>query len=117
MKQTALALILAGSVATLAAPVLAADTETPSVTILSSHLRTGTSPVIMLLRAEVVGMAPPLVAHWNLGNGQEWDGLDPPVQTYADGRYDVILTVTDAAGKVKRASVAIHTVARGCGGM
>lgn len=71
---------------------------------------------IVTLRAETSGLAPPLRFHWNLGNGKEWNGPEVPEQEYEVGRYDVILTVSDAARKVRKASVAIESEPHGCGG-
>jgi len=71
---------------------------------------------IVMLRAETSGLTPPLRFRWNLGNGKEWNGQEVPEQEYEVGRYDVILTVSDAAGHVRKASVAIESESHGCGG-
>ncbi len=71
--------------------------------------------MIISLRAETEGLMPPLRYHWSLGNGTEWDGVEPPTQSYAPGHYNVVLTVTDTSGQVKKASVAIDSKSHGCG--
>lgn len=91
--------------------------DAPSVRILVEDLCTGRPPKIVALRAETAGLTPPLRFLWNLGNGKEWDGPETPEQEYEVGRYDVILTVTDAAGHVGKASVAIDSESHGCGGI
>lgn len=102
--------------ATPSAPPGAMVEEAPSVRILVDDLCTERPPKIVALRAETAGLTPPLRFHWSLGNGKEWDGPEVPEQEYEVGRYDVILTVSDAAGHIRKASVAIESESRGCGG-
>jgi hypothetical protein len=52
-----------------------------------------------------------------LGDGKEWDGADVPEHAYEFGRYNVVLAVSDADGRVKKASLALNAEAKGCGGM
>lgn len=66
------------------------------------------------LRAVAVGLEPPLKYRWLLGNGKQWLGPEPWPQSYDPGRYDVLLTVTDANGRIKKASVAIDSKSMGC---
>jgi hypothetical protein len=58
-------------------------------------------------RAETRGMTPPLRFRWSFGNGEEWEGGEPPPQRYDGGRYDVILTVTDADGRARGTSLTV----------
>ena len=108
-------LFLSGCVASMPVPPGAMHERGASVSILTMQEHMGRPPLIVTLRAETVGLTPPLRLHWNLGNGREWDGPEPPAQIYGAGRYDVILTVTDAAGYVKKSSVAIDSKSYGCG--
>lgn len=85
-----------------------------SVRIVPSHGSEGTSSMVVIMRAEAVDMEPPLRFHWHLGNGREWNGPEPPPQTYIVGRYDVILTVTDAVGRVRKASMNVDAQSHGC---
>lgn len=86
----------------------------PSVGIVVSPAKAGPAPLRVTLRAEVLGLTPPLRFHWSLGDGRESDEPDPPGLVYRVGRYDVVLTVTDAEGRVKKASVTIDAQPRGC---
>ncbi len=101
----------------LSAPLASAaqSKESPTASIVVTHEPTRTPPMIVTFRAETAGLAPPLRLHWSLGNGREWEGAAPPTQFYGVGRYDVILTVTDAEGLIKKASVAIDSASHGCG--
>lgn len=85
-----------------------------SVRIVPSHDSENSSSMVVSMRAEVVDMDPPLRFHWHLGNGREWHGAEPPPQIYIVGRYDVILTVTDATGRVRRASMNVDAQSHGC---
>lgn len=96
-----------------AQPVRGADGE-ETVRIVLSGKRTGGLTMAVTLRAETLGLFHPLKFHWSLGNGQEWYGPEPPLQTYIVGRYDVILTVTDGNGKVRKASRKIDAESHGC---
>lgn len=93
----------------------AAIEEAPSARIVADAVHTGRPPRIVAFRAATTGLTPPLRFHWNLGNGKEWDRPFVPEQAYEPGRYDVVLTVSDAAGHVKKASMAIDTESHGCG--
>ncbi len=118
MKWVAfVALLLSGCTAGMLGRPGATHDTGPSVGILVEDLCTGRPPKIVALRAETAGLVPPLRFHWDLGNGKEWDGPETPEQEYEVGRYDVILTVTDAAGHVRKASVAIDSESHGCGGI
>ena len=109
MKQITLAtLLLTGGMTTGAAGAAAAMHEAaPSVSIVAEYPRTNQPPKLVAFRAEATGLMPPLRFHWNLGNGKEWEGPKPPPQSYDGGRYDVIVTVTDADGFVRNTSLAI----------
>jgi len=86
------------------------------VSIVATHEKIVTPLMSVSLRAETVGLTQPLRYHWSLGNGKEWEGMQPPPQMYVGGRYDVILTVTDAVGRVRKASVKIDAHTRSaCG--
>lgn len=84
------------------------------VEIIASYEHTKAGKLNVSFRAVTVGMESPLTYHWILGNGKQWLGPEPWPQTYEAGRYDVMLTVTDAKGRVKRASVAIDAKSMGC---
>lgn len=113
MKQIVhAALLLCGSMAIGAAAAIA---EEPSVRIVAEVVHMTRPPKIVSFRAQTVGLTPPLKFHWSLGNGKQWDRQFVPEQAYEPGRYDVVLTVSDAAGRVKRASLAIDTESHGCG--
>lgn len=86
----------------------------PSVRIVVEPGSSGVAPHRVRFRAEVEGLEPPLQFHWSLGNGRESTEQVPPPQVYGAGRYDVILSVTDAQGRVKRASVTIDSRCKGC---
>lgn len=93
----------------------AATAEKPSVSIVAEAVHTGRPPKIVTFRAQTAGLTPPLQFHWNLGNGKQWDRQFVPEQAYEPGRYDVVLTVSDAATHVLKASMAIDTESHGCG--
>ncbi|MDZ4251808.1 MAG: PKD domain-containing protein [Sulfuritalea sp.] len=117
MNRIAPSVLMAGCLAGgFWSPAVLAD-DVPSVTIGAENLCTDRSVKIVALYAKVAGLTPPVSYHWNLGNGEEWDGPEVPEQEYEVGRYDVLLTVKDGAGKVRKASVAIEAESHGCGGM
>jgi hypothetical protein len=93
----------------------AATAERPSVSIVADVVHTTRPPKIVAFRAQTSGLTDPLRFHWNLGNGKQWDKQFVPEQAYEPGRYDVILTVSDAADHVVKASMAIDTESHGCG--
>lgn len=93
----------------------AATTEKPSATIVAEAVHTTRPPRIVAFRAQTSGLTPPLQFHWNLGNGKQWDKQFVPEQFYEPGRYDVVLTVSDAVDHVVKASMAIDTESHGCG--
>jgi hypothetical protein len=70
--------------------------------------------MVIRMHAEIVGLRAPLRFHWHLGNGHEWNGPEPPPQKYIVGRYDVILTVTDSIGRVRKASMKVDAESHGC---
>lgn len=116
MKATVLAtLLLSGCAAGTAVSQAARSLDAPSVEIIATYQHTESPPVIVSLRAAAKGLVLPLEYHWNLGNGKQWSGPEPLPQAYGVGRYDVLLTVTDADGRIKRASVAIDSKSHGCG--
>jgi len=125
MKAIALAAtILSGCAMTMApAPVSRPSLHIPagnvpdsmgSVRIIPSHDPASGTVLVVRMRAEATGMLAPLKFHWYLGNGGEWNGPEPPPQTYIVGRYDVILTVTDAIGRVNKASMKVDAESHGC---
>ena len=86
-----------------------------SVRIVPAHDASSMAKAMVLrLRAETEGLRPPLKFHWYLGNGHEWNGPEPPPQTYIVGRYDVILSVTDGIGVVRKASMKVDAESQGC---
>lgn len=86
-----------------------------SVRIVPSHdASSHATAMVLRLRAQTEGLRPPLKFHWYLGNGHEWNGPEPPAQTYIIGRYDVILSVTDGIGVVRKASMKIDAESQGC---
>lgn len=94
----------------------AATEEMPSVRIVTEEVHMTRPPRLIAFRAQIAGLTPPLRFHWSLGNGKQWDKQFVPEQAYGPGRYDVVLTVGDAAGHVKSASMAIDSEAPGgCG--
>lgn len=110
-----LALLLSGCAT--ATPGLKAEqaSQNPSVDIIATYRNTASPPLIVTLRAVTEGLELPLSYDWLLGNGRRWSGPEPLPQSYEPGRYDVLLTVTDATGHVSRASVAIESKSHGCG--
>jgi hypothetical protein len=109
-------LLMSGCIsAAFGAPVALADAN-PSVEIIAESLCTFLPPKVVVLHGAASGLMPPLRFHWFLGNGKEWDGPEVPEQEYEVGRYDVVLAVSDAAGRMMKASVAIEAEAHGCGG-
>lgn len=117
MKRIALAaLLLSAGLADADGPPAAMDEAAPSVSIVAEDLCADRPLKIVALRAEAAGLTQPLRFHWSLGNGKEWDGREVPEQEYEVGRYDVVLAVSDAAGRVKKASMAIESESHGCGG-
>lgn len=89
----------------------------PSVRIIADEEPTSHPPMIVSFRAQTAGLTPPLRFHWNLGNGKEWDRPLVPQQLYEPGRYDIALTVSDAAGHVRKASIAVDSKSSGCSGI
>ncbi len=108
MKRFAfVALLLSGCMATVTVSRAVLASKHLSVSIVATHENTKSPPVKISLRAVTIGLRPPLRFHWSLGEGREWEGAEPPPQSYDGGRYDIILTVTDADGQIKKASVAV----------
>lgn len=117
MKPTVLlaGLLLSGcAVGTHLAPAERGFQEA-SVDIVVTYQHSASPPLVVSLRAVTEGLAPPLKYFWVFGNGKQWSGPEPLPQSYGVGRYDVILTVTDAKGRIKMASVAIDSKSHGCG--
>jgi hypothetical protein len=112
-----LPMFLCGCLTCLSGQAATAQQTAPSVGILSEQLCTERPPLLFALRAEVAGLTPPLRFYWDLGDGKEWDGADVPEHAYEFGRYNVVLAVSDADGRVKKASLALNAEAKGCGGM
>lgn len=83
--------------------------EHQPVSIVIMHETSGGPPMTVTFRAETKGFTPPLRFYWSFGNGSQWDGAEPPRQLYEGGSYNVILTVTDAEGRIKKASITIHS--------
>jgi hypothetical protein len=110
-------LLLSGCLAGLPVQAATAQQGAPSVGILSEQLCTERPPLVFVLRGEATGLTPPLRFHWDLGDGQQWVGPEVPEHAYEFGRYNVVLAVIDAAGRVKKASMALEAAAKGCGGM
>ena len=100
-------------------PVLAATAQQaiPTVSIQSEKLCTERPPSLFVLRADATGLTPPLSFRWDLGDGKEWNGPEVPEHAYEFGRYNVVLAVTDAGGRVRKASMALNVEAMGCGGI
>ena len=59
------------------------------------------------LKPVVNGLKEPLKFHWYFGDGQESMAMVPKPHHYESGRYDVILEVTDKAGKTFTAGIDI----------
>mgnify|MGYP001561872056 CR=1 FL=1 len=78
-----------------------------SVNVVAVHGPAGGKSTTVTFSAETREMTPPLRFHWSLGNGNEWEGPKPPPQNYGGGRYDVIVTVTDSDGLVRKASLTV----------
>lgn len=95
-------------------PLQAATAQ--SVGIQSERLCTERPPALFTLRGEAEGLTPPLRYQWDLGNGELREGPEVAEQPYEFGRYNVVLAVSDAVGRVKKASLALY-VEGGCGGM
>lgn len=116
MKAIALAaILLSGCVVDTAVLPAGRSLAEPSVDIIANYRHTATPPIIVSFQAVAAGLVAPLKYHWNFGNGKQWGGPEPLAQSYGVGRYDVILTVTDGDGRIKRASVAIDSQSHGCG--
>lgn len=107
-------LVFCGCVAVL--PVAAQDAA-PAVGIVAEKLCTQRPPSLFAMRADAVGLTPPLSFRWDLGDGTRWEGEEVPEHPYEFGRYNVVLAVSDAAGRRKTASKAIDVEAAGCGGI
>jgi len=110
-------LLLSGCLAVLPEEPAAAQQPAQSVTIQSERLCTERPPSLINLRGEATGLTPPLRFLWNLGDGTERSGPEVLEQAYEFGRYNVVLAVIDAAGRVGKASIALDVEAQGCGGM
>jgi len=93
----------------------AAIEEAPSVRIVAEVVHMTRPPKIVSFRAQTAGLTSPVRFHWNLGNGKQWDKQFVPEQAYEPGRYDVVLTVSDAVDHVMKASMVINTESHGCG--
>ena len=108
MKRAMLAtLLLTGGMTSAASASAAMHEAASSVNIVAEYPHTHQPPKLVAFRAEVTGLMPPLRFHWNLGNGKEWEGPKPPPQRYDGGRYDVVVTVTDADGHVRMTSLTL----------
>lgn len=116
MKSMSL-LLLYACLAILPARAATAQQAVPTVEIRSEQLCTERPPSLFVLRAEASGLVLPLRFAWDLGDGKAWEGQEVPEHPYEFGRYDVVLAVTDAGGKIRTASMALHVEAKGCGGM
>ncbi|MBI4753934.1 MAG: hypothetical protein HY778_00605 [Betaproteobacteria bacterium] len=116
MKPSA-SLLLSGCLAIVPGGPAMAEGDVPSVGIQSEKLCTERPPSLFNLRAEAAGLTPPLHFLWDLGNGMQRSGPEVLEQAYEFGRYDVVLAVRDAAGRVKKASMALDVEAQGCGGI
>jgi len=118
MNKIARTLILiAGMAAAFATPPAAWSEDIPYLNVFTERLCTLRPPPVFAFRAEATGLTPPLKFHWDLGNEQVWEGQHVPEQAYDFGRYNVILSVTDATGRTRRASLTIDASAPGCGGI
>lgn len=99
----------------IAIPKAGAEDASGAVRIVPSHdVTSSASSMVVRMHAEADGLVLPLKFHWYLGNGHEWNGPEPPPQTYIVGRYDVILTVTDGIGRVRKASMKVDAESHGC---
>lgn len=78
-----------------------------SVSIVAIYGPAGGKQVAVTFSAETRGMTPPLQFHWSFGNGAVWEGNEPLPQRYVGGRYNVMLTVTDADGLTRQASLTV----------
>lgn len=118
MNKTAQTLALAAGMAvTFVVSTEAWAEEAPFLNVFTEPLCTLRPPPVFALRAEAAGLTLPLKFHWDLGNEQVWEGQHVPAQAYEFGRYNVILTVTDATGRTRQASLTINSEATGCGGI
>ncbi|MBI4741378.1 MAG: PKD domain-containing protein [Betaproteobacteria bacterium] len=99
---------------------VAAQSASPAVNIRSEQLCTERPPSLYGFHAEVSEIsefAQPLRFEWDLGDGARWYGAEVPEHAYDFGRYNVILAVTDADGRARRASLSLNVEAKGCGGI
>lgn len=115
MKRLAF-LLLPACLAGLTGQPAAAQQPAPVLDISSERLCTDRPPPVFSLQAEATGLTPPLHFLWDLGDGRQWEGKDVPELPWEFGRYNVILSVSDAAGRVQKASIALDASGQGCGG-
>ena len=115
MKSTVL-LFLVACLAGLPGLPDAAQAPGPDVSIIAQQLCTNQLLPLFDLRADVTGMTPPLRLVWDLGGGQKEEGQELPELSLRPGYYNVVLTVTDAAGLVKKASITVDAMKTGCTG-
>lgn len=115
--RSILPLLSIGCLAGLPVQAATAQQAMPAVSIKSEKLCTERPPSLFVLRAKVTDMTPPLRFFWDLGDGGQWNGREVPERAYEFGRYNVVLAVSDADGRVKKASIALDVEAMGCGGI
>ena len=96
---------------------VAAQGTGPSVEIQAEKLCTQRPPSVFTMRADAIGLIPPLRFWWDLGDGTQWEEQEVAEHPYEFGRYNIVLAVSDAAGRRKTASKAIDVEAAGCGGI
>lgn len=80
----------------------AADGSTSAFTIsMAAAPRNGEEPLAVEFSVAIVGGEAPFDIHWQFGDGGS-SGLQDPEHTYRSGRYRPQVTVTDAAGVVRK---------------
>jgi len=112
-----ISLFLFCSLVGLSGQPVAAQSASPAVNIRFERLCTERPPSLYLFQAEVVGFVQPLRFEWDLGDGARLASAEVPEHAYDFGRYNVILSVTDADGKARKASMSLNVEANGCGGI
>jgi gliding motility-associated-like protein len=71
----------------------------------TSDVVNGCSPLDVQFTSTAVSTDPIVSYNWNFGNGNVFNGQNPPVQTYTTGVYDVVLTITTQGGCVSSDTV------------
>ncbi|HAK89052.1 MAG: hypothetical protein A2X55_12180 [Nitrospirae bacterium GWB2_47_37] len=75
--------------------------------------KSGMGPMWVHLKPKMKGIEEPISFQWLFGDGEESADKMPPAHYYDMGRYNVMLEVTDKAGKKYTAGITIDSASPG----